>query len=179
MLLKLLSLLLLLLLLILLLLLAAAATLLGEDSLLVVADPDRHKYLRTLLQPAFNADAIATYLPDIQSLIEWHLASWEAAGSQGVKAYECLKTLTFEFILQVSQQSVTCNMSFLWPDWLIQGSDMSFYSMSFCVARTDQLDPSLWLVAGRRLNKCLVCMVPIALNACRHSCCTMHWQVSC
>jgi cytochrome P450 len=46
-----------------LLLLLLAGTLLGEDSLLVVRDPERHRRLRALLQPAFSADAIATYLP--------------------------------------------------------------------------------------------------------------------
>jgi cytochrome P450 len=43
-----------------------AGTLLGEDSLLVVKDPQRHAYLRALLQPAFGPDAIASYLPAIE-----------------------------------------------------------------------------------------------------------------
>jgi hypothetical protein len=43
-----------------------SGTLLGEDSLLVVKDPQRHAYLRALLQPAFGPDAIASYLPDIE-----------------------------------------------------------------------------------------------------------------
>jgi cytochrome P450 len=43
-----------------------AVTLLGEDSLLVVKDPQRHAYLRALLQPAFGPDAIASYLPAIE-----------------------------------------------------------------------------------------------------------------
>eukprot|EP00878_Enallax_costatus_P006453 GHUV01006765.1.p1 GENE.GHUV01006765.1~~GHUV01006765.1.p1 ORF type:complete len:278 (+),score=70.74 GHUV01006765.1:164-997(+) len=108
------------------------ATLLGEDSLLIVADPNRHKYLRTLLQPAFSADSIATYLQDIQSLIERHVAGWEAAGPTGVKAYDCLKMLTFDFILQVAMgrtipddelkrlsalfNNVTCGLV-AWPFW--------------------------------------------------------------
>eukprot|EP00775_Hariotina_reticulata_P007859 gene7859-8055_t len=79
----------------------AFATLLGEDSLLVVKDPERHKQLRTLLQPAFSSDAIATYLPDIQTLVSRYLGRWQAAGETGVKAHQEMKKLTFEFIMQV------------------------------------------------------------------------------
>ncbi|WIA16755.1 hypothetical protein OEZ85_013407 [Tetradesmus obliquus] len=79
----------------------AFGTLLGEDSLLVVKDPARHAYLRALLQPAFGPDAIASYLPDIEALVSRHLASWQASGQAGVKAYGALKMLTFDFILQI------------------------------------------------------------------------------
>jgi cytochrome P450 len=77
------------------------ATLLGKENLLVVKDPERHARLRALLQPAFSADAIKAYLPDIEALVARHLADWQAAGSEGIKAYPCLKMLTFDFILQV------------------------------------------------------------------------------
>jgi cytochrome P450 len=46
-----------------------AATLLGKDNLLVVKDSARHLKLRTLLQPAFSADAIRTFLPAIEALV--------------------------------------------------------------------------------------------------------------
>lgn len=78
-----------------------AATLLGDDCLLVVKNPKRHAYLRTLLAPAFSADAISSYLPDIQVLVGRHLASWEDAGQAGIKAHKALKLLTFDFIMQV------------------------------------------------------------------------------
>jgi cytochrome P450 len=79
----------------------AFSTLLGKDNLLVVKDSLRHATLRALLQPAFSAEAIRTYLPAIQALVARHLGDWQAAGSEGVKAYPCLKMLTFDFILQV------------------------------------------------------------------------------
>lgn len=80
---------------------APPATLLGKDNLLVVKDPLRHATLRALLQPAFSAEAIKTYLPAIQALVARHLGDWQVAGPEGVKAYPCLKMLTFDFILQV------------------------------------------------------------------------------
>lgn len=85
---------------------APAATLLGKDNLLVVKDPLRHATLRALLQPAFSAEAIKTYLPEIQALVARHLGDWQAAGPEGVKAYPCLKMLTFHFILQVRASGV-------------------------------------------------------------------------
>lgn len=78
-----------------------SADLLGKNCLLVVKNPARHTYLRTLVQPAFSADAIKAYLPAIEALVARHLSDWEAAGSSGVKAYPSLKMLTFDFILQV------------------------------------------------------------------------------
>jgi len=78
------------------------ATLLGRDNLLVVKDPVRHAKLRALLQPAFSAEAIKSYLPAIQALVARHLDDWCTAGPDGIKAYPCLKMLTFDFILQVS-----------------------------------------------------------------------------
>lgn len=75
--------------------------LLGEDNLLCIKDPERHKKLRVLLQPAFAADAVATYLPDIQALITRHLCDMEAAGPAGMQAHHALKVLTFDFIMQV------------------------------------------------------------------------------
>jgi cytochrome P450 len=73
----------------------------GEHSLVLVQEP-RHKYLRSLLQPAFSGSAIAGYLPAIQQLVLRHLAEWEAAGEAGVQGYNGLKLLTYEFIISVS-----------------------------------------------------------------------------
>lgn len=84
-----------------LILMPPTATLLGKDNLLVVKDPVRHAKLRALLQPAFSADAIKTYLPAIEALVARHLGDWQAAGPEGIKAYPRLKMLTFDFILQV------------------------------------------------------------------------------
>lgn len=75
--------------------------LMGEDSLVLVQEP-RHKYLRGLLQPAFSAQATQGYLPAIQDLVCRHLAAWEAAGEAGVKGYDGLKLMTYEFIISVS-----------------------------------------------------------------------------
>jgi hypothetical protein len=72
----------------------------GEDSLLVVSGP-RHKYLRALLAPAFNPDAVAGYTPQIVQLAQRHLQDWAAAGEDGVQGLDALKLLTFEFIVQV------------------------------------------------------------------------------
>ena len=72
-------------------------------------DPLRHATLRALLQPAFSAEAIKTYLPAIQALVARHLGDWQAAGPEGVKAYPCLKMLTFDFIMQVmTSRAVPC-----------------------------------------------------------------------
>lgn len=73
---------------------------LGEHSLVLVAG-ERHKYLRQLLQPAFNPEAIVQYVPSIQSLVEKHLGFWEAAGESGVKAHQAFQSMTMDFIAQV------------------------------------------------------------------------------
>jgi hypothetical protein len=77
------------------------ALLLGADNLLVIKDPVRHAKLRALLAPAFAGDAVAGYLPAVQALASRHLAGWAGAGGAGVQGYPRLKTLTFDFILQV------------------------------------------------------------------------------
>eukprot|EP00775_Hariotina_reticulata_P013035 gene13035-13164_t len=73
--------------------------LMGKHSLVVVQDP-QHKYLRTLLQPAFEPSSVARYVPDIESLVRRHLSMWEAAGQ--VQALDGFKRMTTEFILQIT-----------------------------------------------------------------------------
>lgn len=61
----------------------------GEKSLVLVQEP-HHKYLRALLQPAFSKEAVYSYLPAIQALVNRHLASWEAAGVHSTEVPACL-----------------------------------------------------------------------------------------
>eukprot|EP00879_Flechtneria_rotunda_P007705 GHRR01008078.1.p1 GENE.GHRR01008078.1~~GHRR01008078.1.p1 ORF type:complete len:426 (+),score=141.85 GHRR01008078.1:697-1974(+) len=75
--------------------------LMGDQSLINVHNPV-HKHLRALLMPAFQPEAVASYLPQIQALVKHHMDEWVAAGAEGVKAYPKLKLLTFDFIIQIT-----------------------------------------------------------------------------
>lgn len=57
----------------------SAVTLMGDRSLVLVQEP-HHKYLRGLLQPAFSKEAVYSYLPAIQALVDRHLAAWQEKG---------------------------------------------------------------------------------------------------
>lgn len=60
-----------------------AVKMMGDKNLVLVQEP-RHKYLRTLLQPAFSKEAVNSYLPDIQALVEGYIEAWAAAGGNAV-----------------------------------------------------------------------------------------------
>jgi cytochrome P450 len=88
--------------LLLLLLLLLPAAIFGEHALVMIKDPTRHKYLRTLITPAYTPENIAALVPRMEAVVAKYLARW--AGLQGgqVKAAEELKLFTFEFIVAVS-----------------------------------------------------------------------------
>lgn len=94
----------------------------------MVEDHARHAYLRTLLNPAFNAASIASYMPAIEALVARHLASWEAAGQGGVLAYKALKKLTFEFIVEVGRG--VCAVTGSLPD--MHSSSLAGPGQCFC-----------------------------------------------
>lgn len=73
----------------------------GQHSLILQQEPS-HRKLRGLLAPAFSAAATAESLPAIQDLVTRHLAAWVASGEAGVKGYDAIKLMTFEFIISVS-----------------------------------------------------------------------------
>jgi cytochrome P450 len=55
------------------------------------------------MQPAFTAEALAGFVPQIVAITERYLSSWAAAPG-AVAGQEQLKLLTFEIILQVRVQ---------------------------------------------------------------------------
>ncbi|KAF6255323.1 cytochrome P450 [Scenedesmus sp. NREL 46B-D3] len=73
----------------------------GEHALVMIKDAARHKYLRTLITPAYTPESIAGLVPRMEAVVAKHLGRW--AGVQGgeVKAHEELKLFTFEFIVAV------------------------------------------------------------------------------
>lgn len=80
---------------------AAAVDLFGKHNMLLSPEP-RHSYLRSLMQPAFTPEAVAGNLPRLEAVISTWMARWAAQGGT-VKGYDGLKSMTFDFILQVSE----------------------------------------------------------------------------
>jgi cytochrome P450 len=78
------------------------AAIFGKHALVMIKDPARHKYLRTLITPAYTPEAIAGLVPRMEAVVTKYSARW--AGLQGgqVKAAEKLKLFTFELIVAVS-----------------------------------------------------------------------------
>lgn len=71
----------------------------GDKNLVLVQEP-RHKYLRTLLQPAFSKEAVNSYLPDIQALVEGYIQEWAAAGESTATSQRA------SFVLRLKVQSL-------------------------------------------------------------------------
>jgi cytochrome P450 len=86
----------------LLLLLLLPAAIFGEHALVMIRDPARHKYLRTLIMPAYTPDSIAALVPRMEAVVAKYLTKWAAVSGGEVKAAEELKLFTFEFIVAVS-----------------------------------------------------------------------------
>jgi cytochrome P450 len=78
---------------------AAAVQLFGEHNMLLSPEP-KHSYLRKLMQPAFGPEVVAGNLPRLEGVISTWMARW-AAQEGPVKGYDELKSMTFDFILQV------------------------------------------------------------------------------
>jgi hypothetical protein len=77
------------------------AALFGEHALVMIKDAARHKYLRTLITPAYTPDAIAGLVPRMEAVVAKYLKRWadydDAKGGR-VMVYEELKL----FIMAVS-----------------------------------------------------------------------------
>jgi hypothetical protein len=80
-------------------LLPPAGSLLGEQSLLMLPEP-QHKYLRNLIMPAFTNEAIERLVPRMEAVLARYLDTWASAGAP-VKAHNELRHMTFEFIVAV------------------------------------------------------------------------------
>jgi cytochrome P450 len=78
---------------------AASASRLPPRSLLQgrtpPGSPAPHPQLRRLLSPALSAEAVSSYLPEIQDLAEKYCAAWAARGCVPA-LHEELKLFTFE-----------------------------------------------------------------------------------
>ncbi|KAK9805282.1 hypothetical protein WJX72_010892 [[Myrmecia] bisecta] len=69
--------------------------LLGPNSARPFLDDDFHRTMRRTLNPAFKPEALATYLPAVQEIVEGFLEDAERQGA--VPLYPLVKNVTFEF----------------------------------------------------------------------------------
>ncbi|MEW5307004.1 MAG: hypothetical protein WDW36_009426 [Sanguina aurantia] len=82
---------------------ASTVTLLGPNSLSMVADVERHRYLRRLISPGMASEEIDAALPRLALLAEKLLEGWAAEGHAGrtVSAVRGLKSFTFNIIMTI------------------------------------------------------------------------------
>ncbi len=82
-----------------------AGVLIGEQSLLFTSG-QRHKYMRSLLMPAFNAEAVGARVPQLAEAVEQKVAAWALECAASSKAFPLsaraeIRQLTFSVIVQV------------------------------------------------------------------------------
>ena len=68
----------------------------GDENIVPLLDGEAHRRRKQILLSAFSRDAVASYLPRLQRIVEEHLAGWEASGEMAVT--EDLKRLAIESI---------------------------------------------------------------------------------
>eukprot|EP00878_Enallax_costatus_P041537 GHUV01048343.1.p1 GENE.GHUV01048343.1~~GHUV01048343.1.p1 ORF type:complete len:522 (+),score=119.33 GHUV01048343.1:83-1648(+) len=73
--------------------------LLGPHAISTVPDP-KHRYLRTLMQPAFTNEAVGKMVPLLVSVMKGYLDRWSDAGGV-VLAHSELKDMTYDVIVKV------------------------------------------------------------------------------
>jgi len=74
------------------------------DECLLLASGARHKWLRSLIQPALSPESIAKYTPLLVNTAERCLEEWvgECSGGQPVKALSKASAFAFEIITTVA-----------------------------------------------------------------------------